>query len=52
MIHELGQTFFIMQAKDAFTICNIILPNSDQHDREFGAKLCSLNELNCSLFRA
>ena len=34
MIHELGQTFFITQTKDAYAICNIILPNADQHDRK------------------
>ena len=34
MVHELGQTFFITQTSDAFAICNIILPNADQHDRK------------------
>ena len=37
MIHELGQTFFISEAKDAYAICNIILPNADQHDREYSS---------------
>lgn len=35
MIHELGQTFFISETKDVFAICNIILPNADQHDRKY-----------------
>lgn len=37
MVYELSQTFFIKEVKDvkeAFTICNVILPNSDQLDRE------------------
>ena len=34
MVHELGQTFFMAKTQDAFTICNIILPNADQHDRK------------------
>ena len=37
MVYELSQTFFIKgvrEAKDTFTICNVILPNSDQLDRE------------------
>lgn len=34
MVHELAQTFFISQRNDAFAICNIILPNADQHDRK------------------
>jgi hypothetical protein len=35
MIHELGQTFFISESKGAYAICNIILPNADQHDRKY-----------------
>lgn len=34
MVHELGQTFFITETADMFAICNVILPNADQHDRK------------------
>lgn len=40
MVYELSQTFFIKEVKDvkeAYTICNVILPNSDQLDREWRA---------------
>lgn len=34
MISEVASTFFILETKDKFTICNIILPNADQLDRK------------------
>lgn len=35
MIVEAAFTFFITDLKDKFTICNVILQNSDQLDRKY-----------------
>ena len=34
MICEAASTFFILDKKDKFTICNVILQNADQLDRK------------------
>ena len=35
MVYDLSRTFFIKEVKESFTICNVVLPNSDKLDRKF-----------------
>ena len=36
MIFEVMQTYFIKEVNEAYTVCNVILPNADQLDRKLG----------------
>ena len=41
MVYELANTFSIKEREETFTVCNVILPNADQLDRECGFTYCT-----------